>query len=133
MTRGLVGSAQVRELAPQLVILGERQAGKTHLMMLAAVGEAAMGGTVWYTGHNRRYEQVCFQDCLDVAQMLFEDKVLRVYRAKGKARITFHGGGVIHFGVPDYHGPLIDLHCIDDNENADRFPCAYRSIKSVTL
>lgn len=129
----LRGSATVHRQNPPLALLGGRQSGKTYFLQMAAIFEAVTGGTVWYTGHNRQYEHALFVDCLDLAQNLAADQVTGWRRANGKQRITFASGGQIQFGVPNFHGAPFDLHCVDEVPNAEQYPSAIRTIKTITL
>lgn len=110
--------------------MGTRQAGKSYLLDMMAVEEAAMnGGQVAYLSHDPRMDHVSFQNCLSRAMWLYPDLIEREYRSRGKQRIVFKNGGEIKFIAADMENEY-DLCCLDDVP-AERMVKAKRSIRSV--
>jgi len=117
-----------------MVIIGTRQAGKTHIAVAMAVETAAAGGQVLFQGTNQPADHARFLDCVDRAEYMFPDKIQRVYRTNYEERILFKNGGRLCFSDKAYdYFAEIDLHVIDDVANADARPNALRSIKTVTI
>jgi hypothetical protein len=114
----------------ELTILGPRQSGKSHVLVMMAVEEAAVNdGSVAYVSCDRRMDSVRFADCLERAEWLYLDRIERAYRANGAQRIVFKGGGVIRFITSDF-GREYDLCCLDDVP-AERMVKAKRSIRAA--
>jgi hypothetical protein len=113
----------------ELTIIGDRQSGKTYLMTMMAVEEAAGGGTVWYQGTDYHMDRVNFQNCLERAEWLYKDRIKRAYRSNGAQRIVFTGGGEICFSPKEY-GRTFDLHCLDEIPG-ERLSTATRSVRAV--
>lgn len=116
-----------------MVIVGPRQAGKTHISVVMAVETAAAGGQVLFQGRDRQEDAIRFRDCLDRAEQVCPDQIEKFYRSNGQQRILFKTGGRLCFSALAYdYFDKLDLHVIDDASGEAR-PNAERSIKTVTI
>src|SRR5580693_1904213 len=113
-----------------MVIIGPRQAGKTHIATVMAVETAALGGKVLYQGANKEMDRVRFQDCLERARLVYSDDIAKEHPRNGDESILFKSGGKLCFSWKAFdYWAEIDLHVIDDVANAEPRPGAKRSIK----
>lgn len=117
----------------QLIVMGERQHGKTYLTEVYAVTEAFQGKTVLFEAFSGDYAVHCFRTCEEIAERLnFETSQIR--RTNGKWSIEFPSGGWIKFlsghALSKYPDP-VDLHVTDEGGEAS--PLAARTIRTVTL
>lgn len=105
-------------------IFGDRQHGKSYLLMLAAIDAARQGKSVLYDTGRRVLARERFftleQHCLNLG--IFE----KAWRANGAERLQVAGGGTIYF----YNqGVAPDVHILDDCSNPP-LPGAERIIRS---
>jgi hypothetical protein len=117
----------------QLTIVGDRLAGKTHILVDFAIDEAARGGgTVWYQSSSRAMSHHMVKRVQDRAEELVPKLVKRVSTGNGYGRIVFTSGGVIDFDGKDLWrtGQVIALHCMDE-VFCEPYPHAKRAVRAV--
>jgi len=92
---------QQLEHVQHLTIVGDRQAGKTHLLINIAIDEAArQNRSVLFFVSSRDYARYILQNLSDRSEQLVPGLTERVYWTGGKERIHYVHGGVVRFNVP---------------------------------
>lgn len=106
-------------------VFGDRQVGKSYLLMLAAVDAAQQGQRVLYDTGSRTMARERF---LQLEQHLQRLGILvKTYRSSGSERLYVESGGAIYFG--EGRGTVPDLHIIDGAGGMPN-PAARRVIRS---
>lgn len=120
-----------------LTITGDRQAGKTKMLVDVAIDEAArQGRSVLFFTPSRNQDSYTLSLIEDRAQHLCPELIERVYRTNGRERILFKGGGLVYFREPGRessrrHQPDVDTHIIDDVSGGDSCVGATRIFRAM--
>ena len=81
-----------------ITVVGDRQHGKTHILMDQAFLDAAGGATVLYESPLHRDSEEAFYRAEALSTKVpWSSLVHRAWRTRGEERITFHSGGSIIF------------------------------------
>ncbi|UBV14816.1 hypothetical protein [Mycolicibacterium fortuitum] len=98
-----------------VTLVGDRQTGKTHGLLAVAVADAIRGRRVVYQAQTLT---VAYHHMRDVAEMIPETLIRRVFHTNGNYRIELFNGGVVWFRS---HGQealpasrRIDTYLLDD-------------------
>lgn len=98
---------------PTIMLGGERQTGKTEMVIERMVRHAREGMRVAYVSQTLKYAMNTMYR-IDARQ---EPDVVKVYRTHGRERIEFTSGGVIRFLAASKDGPrglMLDVLVWDD-------------------
>lgn len=120
----------------KLLIVGDRQAGKSHTMELLAIGDAIQGRFVVWQTFNRDYARNMLERLHDTITYLFRQDLIQRTSRKGLS-ILFTSGGVIAFWTPrssidQFQLRPVDTHILDDNiDCAESWLGATRIYKAV--
>lgn len=115
-----------------LTIVGDRQAGKTRLLVDVAVDEAArQGRDVLFFTPSLDQDSWMLKLIQERAEQLIPGAVERVYRTNGRQRITFTSGGRVRFRLDKDENPRVDTHIIDDVSGGDSCVGATRIFRAM--
>lgn len=116
-----------------LTVLGDRQHGKTELMLRHAVSEARdVDATVLYECERSPITHDAFLRGVKMAERR-PASVAKILRSNGDEQIEFAGGGRVLFatsGRGTGRGIDVDVHVIDGG-NAEPHPTAARVVRGV--
>lgn len=117
-----------------LTILGDRQAGKTKLLVDVAVDEAGRQGrrVLFYT-YSRDQEGWVLKLIEERARDLIgDDQVQKVLRSHGRERIFFASGGTVFFRLDNSDvNKSVDTHIIDDVSGGESCVGATRVFRAM--
>lgn len=122
-----------KQVAIQLTVLGDRQVGKTHLAMLAAIFDAVQGDKVLWESWDMKYAQHDLDGTADIIYRLGV-KIDHIRRSNGRCGIDFPSGGCIHFRSMNARGAsptTYDLHIADNHYGELYEPKAKRVIRTI--
>ena len=102
-------------------VSGDRQTGKTHLLLELAAFEAIAGKSVLFECHDWKVAEDAHRRLLD--QHMPQQYVERSWQSNGNRLVTTLNGGSVRFlsGAGNaYRGGRADAHIFDEVEPADR-------------
>lgn len=116
-----------------LTILGDRQAGKTKLLVDIAIDEAArQGRRVLFFTASRAYDSWTLKLIEARSRELVPQLVEQVYYSNGRERIRYTTGGLLFFRQDQHHSVSpIDTHIIDDVSGGESCVGANRIYRAV--
>jgi hypothetical protein len=118
----------------KLLLIGDRQTGKSHIGLLCAVYEAYQGKRVLYES----FDAVTARDSMnraveDIIERL-NLEVAAISHTNGKYAIRFSGGGRIDFQPRTSRGWIeCDIHIVDDSPGGEGLLAAERVLKIVGI
>lgn len=116
-----------------LTIVGDRQAGKTKLLVDVAVDEAArQGRDVLFFTPSLDQDAWTLKLIQERAEQLVPGSIERVYLTNGRQRIIFTSGGRVRFRLNRGEAnPKVDTHIIDDVSGGDSCVGATRIYRAM--
>jgi hypothetical protein len=100
----------------KLTVIGDRQEGKTRILIDNSISTAQLGGKVWFQTRDRSVGHLTVKQTVERIKEIDSKMIQQVSIANGHERIVFTSGGVIDFDGAGFirSAQVIDLHCLDE-------------------